>query len=308
MKNWSKYRIKFLKIYKKLLGEFPTKIPFSTKIIEKREYDDYIRKKVIFQSEIKESIFAYLLIPKKSKYYCKQGLPIVICLHQHGGQFGLGKSEIVGRIGNKNQQYGIELVKRGYAVFAADSRCFEERQKYWDGDGIYSHKLLLEGRTLAGMFIWDIKRAIDWIETNKEIDSNRIGVIGHSMGAMQALILAPLEERIKVVVASCGVKVLKIAFLRGDSFPWIYQIPGFLKIGDLPLLYSMIAPRPLLLLGRNLDKISTLEEQRIVKKEVMKIYKSLEKREYFSYYLEDGGHDFSYTMRERAYKWLEKWL
>ena len=88
-----------------------------------------------------------------------------------------------------------------------------------------------------------------------------------------------------------------------------YLYEGYkFKIGDLPLLYSMIAPRPLLLLGRNLDKISTLEEQRIVKKEVMKIYKSLEKREYFSYYLEDGGHDFSYTMRERAYKWLEKWL
>ncbi|MFH1824866.1 MAG: alpha/beta fold hydrolase [Candidatus Firestonebacteria bacterium] len=297
---------RFLKIYKKLLGKFPSKVPFLTRIIERKEYDDYIREKVIFQSEIKESIFAYFLIPKKSYY--QEGLPVVICLHQHGGHFALGKSEIVGRIGNKNQQYGLELVKRGYAVFAADSRCFEERQKFWDGDGIYSHRLLLEGKTLAGMFIWDIKRAIDWLESRKEINPNRIGLIGHSMGAMQALILTPLEKRIKVVMASCGAKVLKIAFLRGDDIPWSYQIPGFMKTGDLPLLYSMIAPKPFLLLGRSSDKVSTLEEQKVVKKEVMKIYKCLGKEECFSYYLEDGGHAFSFTMRERAYKWLKKWL
>ena len=294
----------FLKTYKKLLGKSPAKVALDAKIVETRYYPDYIREKVIYKVEKDEEVPAYFLIPKN----VKKPVPAVVVMHQHGGQFGLGKSEVVGRIGLKNQQYAVELVKQGYAVLAADSRCFEERMKYWDGDGIYTAKMLLSGRTMAGMQIWDVSRAVDFLETRTEVDPSRIGIIGHSMGCMQTLNSTPLEKRIKVAVASCGAKVLEVCFKRGDGIPASYQIPGLMQYGDLPDIYSLIAPRPLLILGKRSDKVSTLDEIKVVKEAVSKRYKASGKANKFKVFLEDGGHDFSPTLRAEAYKWLKKWL
>lgn len=53
--------------------------------------------------------------------------------HQHAGNFGLGKSEVVGLAGDPDQGYARELAEAGFLTFAPDAIGFEERN--WSPDG-----------------------------------------------------------------------------------------------------------------------------------------------------------------------------
>lgn len=46
----------------------------------------------------------------------------------------------------------------------------------------------------------DVKRAIDWVETQKNLDSNNIGVFGISLGGIKSALIAALDNRIKAAV------------------------------------------------------------------------------------------------------------
>jgi dienelactone hydrolase len=50
----------------------------------------------------------------------------------------------------------------------------------------------------------DLGRSIDYLETRADIDRNRIGYMGVSMGAQWGVILAAIEERLKLLVLLDG--------------------------------------------------------------------------------------------------------
>ncbi len=57
-----------------------------------------------------------------------------------------------------------------------------------------------EINTLFHQTVLDNKRAIDWLETWREVDASRLGVFGVSMGAIKGALLTPLEPRIDASV------------------------------------------------------------------------------------------------------------
>jgi dienelactone hydrolase len=303
--EFEKAREQLLVLYRQCLGDMPEQVDLRPKTLASEKRDGYRRELVEYTVEKDEApVRAYVCIPDK----IRPGAPSVVCLHQHGGQFGLGKSEQVGRIGSPHQQQALELAQRGFLTIAADSRCFEERMKYWDGDGIYGMGLLIKGATLAGRFVWDIQREIDYLITRPEMNKDLIGLIGHSMGSMQATITVPLEPRIKAAVSSQGVKLYSGMLERGDTFPMAYILPGFHRHADLDALIASFAPRPLLLTGRNQDSVSHLPDQVKIEKRVQAIYDLYGASSKFRYIREDGGHQFGPTQRPVAYEWLEQHL
>ena len=52
--------------------------------------------------------------------------------------------------------------------------------------------------------LYDAMRAVDVLESLPQVDRNRIGAVGHSLGAKETLYLAAFDERVKVAVASEG--------------------------------------------------------------------------------------------------------
>lgn len=52
--------------------------------------------------------------------------------------------------------------------------------------------------------IFNHRRCVDFLSALKFVDANRIGVIGHSLGGHNAIFLAAFDERLKVIVSSCG--------------------------------------------------------------------------------------------------------
>jgi dienelactone hydrolase len=294
-----------LEFYSPCLGELPQRVELKPRTVTSEQRDGYRRDLVEYTVEKDEPpVRAYVCVPDK----IRPNSPSIVCLHQHGGQFALGKSQQVGRIGSPHQHQALDLARRGYVTISADSRCFEERTKYWDGDGIYGMSLLIKGATLAGRFIWDIQREIDYFVSRPEVNPDRLGIIGHSMGAMQTQILLPLEPRIKVAVASQGAKLYAGMLERGDTFPQVFILPGFYRFADLDALLAVFAPKPLLLTGRNQDSVSHLPDQKKVEQRLKAIYNLHGAPGNFKYVREDGGHQFSPTLRQAAYEWFDQHL
>ena len=52
--------------------------------------------------------------------------------------------------------------------------------------------------------IWNNMRAIDLLQTLPEVDGQRIGCIGHSLGGHNAMFTAAFDTRIQALVSSCG--------------------------------------------------------------------------------------------------------
>jgi len=63
---------------------------------------------------------------------------------------------------------------------------------------------LSSGYTPAGVEVWNAMRAIDYLETRKEVDVSRIGITGISGGGAVSWYAAAADERIAVAVPVCG--------------------------------------------------------------------------------------------------------
>ena len=85
--------------------------------------------------------------------------------------------------------------------------------------GIAGRPCFLLGKTLAHYRIWDAIRALDYLESQPDVDKTRLGMFGHSGGGMMTLLTAPLEDRLRAVMSCCAVTSFYHkfrAFLPGD--------------------------------------------------------------------------------------------
>ena len=114
-------------------------------------------------------------------------LPAVICLH------GTGQSK-EGLLA----EYGETLARRGYIVVVPDIRTFGERED----DYVFRAEVeILEGRSLWGLMVWDTLRIADYLRTRPDVDPERLGIVGHSLGGHTAQAAGSLDDGIAAAVA-----------------------------------------------------------------------------------------------------------
>src|SRR6185295_10497391 len=196
-----------------LLGTVPEgPPPLAPEQIERVDLGDVVREKVTYAVEPGERVPAFLFVPKTGT----GPFPAVLCHHQHGGQFEVGKDGPAGLGSTDDQHYAIELARRGYVTIAPDALAFGERQDP-------AHKLegasyerfealhrITEGKSLQGKYVWDARRALDYLETRTEVDPSRVGMIGHSLGGQETLFTTAADTRIRAAVSSCGFGSLRV--------------------------------------------------------------------------------------------------
>lgn len=290
------------------LGGFPERAPLDARTVERVEEARYIREKLWFWSEPNEPVPAYLLLPKNVPLPA----PAVLCLHQHAGQFHLGKSEPAGLAGDPDMAYGRELAERGYVVIIPDFKSFEERRDSILEGARFEHYLasraLVEGHTLQRRHLWDLVRALDYLAERPEVDTTRVGCLGHSLGGQEAFMLLATDERVRAGVVNCGVATVQSFFDRKITHNLSWYLPGYLTLGDTPALIDLIAPRPLYLLAGTQDRIFPLHGVQAIIDQAVERYRAYNQEAAFSATLFDGGHVFPAGNRERAYAWLDRWL
>ncbi len=299
------------------LKKFPL-MPESLDIsyVDLWDFHSFNLHKIQYCVEPTLSIFAYLLVPKN----LKSRVPGILALHDHNDEYKAGKSETIGLVQNPEYTkleavlpdpnhitpkshsqfaYAKNLCERGFVVLAPDFIGFEEYRDvsdYYDEPGfirgfeeMLSSKYLLYGSCLMAKHLHDLYVAVSVLTSVKQVEPEKIGVIGHSLGGEMASILAAFDNRIKAGAVSCGFVSYEAFEKSGRMETAEAIIPNFrADKHDFNFFLNMIPPTPFLLTHDARDSAHLSTE---VKKN-LKIFEH------------NRGHAFPETARERAYEFL----
>ncbi len=281
---------------KNLLGEFPQKTNLNAEVLEEVDCGSYLRQKVAYDAEVGDRVTAYVCVPKN----LAEPTPVIFCHHQHNRQFDIGKSEVVGLMGDPDQAYASELAERGYITFAPDAIAFEERN--WASPGSSEwHELavrLVQGQTLMAKVLHDVMVGLDYLETRPEVDKSKIGFLGHSYGGKMALWVPAFDERVRVSVSNNCCIDYKNSLAHDTGIQMEFCIPGFMQSHDIEDVIAEIKNCSLLIHAGEDDEWSRGYDE-LLPRIYAKGNNNVELKVY------PGGHQFTPEMRENAYLFLE---
>lgn len=108
------------------------------------------------------------------------------------------------------------LREAGFAVFLYDARGHGTS----DSDGFITIRKFAE----------DVIASVDYLESRPDVDTNRIGVVGHSMGGAGAILAASMEPRIRALVSTSAfadpisVTARALRYLRIPRWPFLWLV------------------------------------------------------------------------------------
>ena len=300
------------------LGSFPERVALNPIVGSRIDEGEYSRTLITYEVEAVERVSAWLLIPRGAAP--TNGWPAVLAIHQHDNQYDLGKAEPAGIAGNAMYAYGKELCQRGYVVLCPDLLCFEDRRPAREArqatnvmdDAGYERfeftRRVLSGSCLQTKYLHDLTCAVDLLVSLPGVDQERLGVIGHSLGGLEALWLTWYDERITAAVSSCGFGLLRTLVRDGINHGFAMYVPGILEVCDLDTLVAALAPRAFLLTAGETDLLFPIDGVRAIVEQAQHHYTQEGVPERFQAILFPGGHGFPDDVKAAAYKFLDHWL
>jgi dienelactone hydrolase len=302
--DWARRRAHILSNFQRVAGPMPDearRVPLELKVEAEERLQKYARRTVSFAVEKGDRLPALLLVP----HDLKKKAPAMLCLHQ---TTALGKKEPAG-MGNRNLAYAAELAERGFVTLAPD----------YPGYGDYkidAYSLGYVSATMKG--IWNHRRAVDLLASLPEVDPERIGVIGHSLGGHNSIFVALFEPRIKVVVSSCGFNAFP-KYYGGDLTGWSHKgyMPRIAELYgkdprrmpfDFTELVGALAPRAFFINAPLKDGNFEVSGVRDCVAAAAPVYALLGAPDALGPVYPDVGHDFPPEVRRQAYEFVEQAL
>jgi dienelactone hydrolase len=305
--DWEKRRQHILAGMEQAMGPLPdakTKVPLDVRYVEEERAGRFVRKKLTFAVAKGERVTAYLLIPAERKGKA----PAVLCLHETNGK--LGAKSPAGLGGRENLHYAVHLAERGHVTLAPDYPSFGEYQPFDFGKSGFA-----SGSMKA---IWNNMRAIDLLQSLPEVDPERIGCIGHSLGGHNTMFTAAFDTRIKALVSNCGFTSFP-RYYGGKLKGWtsdrympriatVYELKPEKVPFDFPEVVAALAPRAFLASSPLRDGNFEVSGVKDCIAAAAPVYELLRAKEKLAANYPDCGHDFPPEVRKVAYEWLDKWL
>lgn len=252
------------------MGEFPERdYPLQASVLERTEYKEFMLERVAYTTMESVHVPVMVLIPKEG-----QGpWPAVLACHGHGnGQrdaAGLDEQGWELEEPGIHNRFAVQLVRKGMLVVVPEIMGFGVRRMEaelkanpnYSSCGTLASQLLMYGRTLAGMRVFEAMRALDYMASRPDVDSSRMGVFGFSGGGLIAAFTAGLDERVQAAVL-CG----WTNTFRGSTLAMHHCIdnymPGLLLDAEQPELAGLMAPRALFVESGEQDPIFPVEYTR----------------------------------------------
>jgi neutral ceramidase len=280
--------------------------PLEIEILSEEKTAKYLRRKIRFTAEVGDRVPAWLLIPNDLPVGGKA--PAMLCLHPTGVP---GKDIPAGLSGTPSRHYAHELAERGYVCLVPDYPSF--------GEYPYDFKKQGAHRASGSMkAIWNNMRGVDLLQALPEVNKDRIGAIGHSLGGHNAIFTALFDERLKAVVSSCGFTPFhdyyggKVAGWTSDRYmPRIRDVYGndASKIPfDFYEVIAALAPRPFFSNSPLHDSNFEISGVRRAFAKAAEVYALLDAAPNLTLLTPDAPHDFPNAERNAAYEWLDRML
>jgi dienelactone hydrolase len=303
--DWQHRRTTILRAMQDVMGPLPSaekRVALEVRVEEEVDCGDYLRRFLTYAAEPGGRVPAYLLIPKRALQSTNR-FPAVLALHQ---THPLGQRVVVGLGQSTNDEYGVELVRRGYVVLAPAYPLLANYQP--------DLKVLgYESGTMKA--IWDNMRGLDLLDSLPYVRGGRFGAIGHSLGGHNAIYTAVFDERIQAIVSSCGFDSYR-DYKNGDITGWtsVRYMPKLKSFApdrypfDFHELMAALAPRAVFVnapLGDTNFKWRSVDAVASAAREVFTLHgvpKNLRVEH------PDCGHLFPKAQREASYELLDAQL
>ena len=303
--DWEVRRGHILAHMQAVMGPLPAdarKVPPDLRVEAEDTLPKVIRRKVSFAVEKDDRVTGYLLLPRD----LRGKAPAVLCPHQ---TTAIGSGEPAGVGGKPDLHYALELAERGYVALAPDYPNF----------GRYKLDPYARGYASATMKgVWNHMRAVDLLRSLPEVDPDRIGCIGHSLGGHNTLFLAAFDPRIRAAVTSCGFTSFP-KYMRGDPTGWTHK--GYMpriaaEYGkdparvpfDFPEVVAAIAPRGVFVSAPVRDDNFDVGGVRDCVAAAAPVYRLLGAADALEAVYPEAGHEFPADARRRAYAALDRHL
>jgi pimeloyl-ACP methyl ester carboxylesterase len=289
-----------------LLGELPARDrPIHATVLAEENKPTYWLERLLLDLNGVELVPAYFIRPKGTH----GRLPTVLYQHAHGGDWSIGKEELVsGRSALCDPPYAEALAAQGCAALCIDHWNFGGRQR--GSESALFKEMLWNGRVLWGWMVYDSIRSLDYLTTRHDVDAERIATLGMSMGSTMSWWLAALDERIRATVDLCCLTdfqaLIEAQGLDGHGI--YYYVPGLLKKFTTSSINVLIAPRPHLSLAGNQDALTPSAGLDRIDRDLTEMYASLGRSDVWRLHREDVGHQETPTMRRASLEFLQKWL
>ncbi|MEO7675780.1 MAG: alpha/beta fold hydrolase [Verrucomicrobiota bacterium] len=303
-RDWEKRRAEILRSMQEVMGPLPGKekrCPLDVEVFEEADCGTYIRRLINYSSEPNSRVPAYLLIPKKV-LRSKARARAILCLHPTDAQ--IGHKNVVGLGGKGDRNYASELAERGFVVLAPAYPHLAN----------YAPDLKALGYRSGTMkAIWDNMRGIDLLEALPFVKRGGVVAIGHSLGGHNSIYTAAFDQRIKVIVSSCGFDSF-LDYMGGNIKGWTSEryMPGLLNypLAEIPFdfheVIAVLAPRPLFVnapLGDSNFKWQSVDR---VTESARAIYRIFGASNRLVVKHPDGAHDFPEVVRAEAFQFIEE--
>jgi cephalosporin-C deacetylase-like acetyl esterase len=327
LEDWIARRGQYRKQLLEMLGlePLPPRTELKPVITGKVEREEFVVEKLHFQSMPGLYVTGNMYLPKK----IERPLPTILYVCGHAVVKKDGVS-----FGNKAgyQHHGAWFARNGYACLTIDTLQLGEieglhhgtygvRRKQAtpakEGGKDSTAKAVFDqmwwwncrGYTPAGVEAWNCVRALDYLETRKEVDAERIGVTGRSGGGAYSWWIAAIDERIKAAVPVAGITDLENHVVDGcveGHCDCMYMLNTYRW--DYAQVAALVAPRPLLISNTDKDSIFPLEGVVRLHRKVRDIYRLYGKDGNLGLNITEGPHKDTQELQTHAFVWFNRFL
>jgi dienelactone hydrolase len=248
---------------------------FDVKVLSEEQREGYRARKIEIRLSRYYTVPAYVLIPDGLGPF-----PAINVLHDHGAHLFIGKEKMIHPLAIEDtavikdanewvanlyegQFVGDYLARHGYVVFSADAPMWGERGQAEgarrDRYDMIAGNMMMYGIDLSAYMTYDDLSGTEYLASMPEVDANRIGCMGCSMGAYRAWMLSALSDHIKVGVAICWMvttdEQLSFKYKRTENGGFANCFPGLRRWLDYPHVASLACPKAMLFINGSQDKL-----------------------------------------------------
>ncbi|MDO5553770.1 MAG: hypothetical protein Q4G68_08410 [Planctomycetia bacterium] len=304
--QWQQERKDF---FWKQLGKLWDKTPLNAKITGTLDKEVYRIEKIVFESLPGFYVTATAFIPNAEKYPAPWPGVLEVCGHSDKGK------------AYEPYQKGAALcASNGLFVLIMDPIDQGERIQFCDENGksdsvgVPAHNLIGSsciplGRNTATYEVWDMTRALDYLDSREDVISGNYGVFGCSGGGTQTSYIMALDDRVAVASPSCYICGIynNLTHVLGpqDAEQCLFGQAAFGM--DHADYIIMRAPKPTLLCTVTEDFFN-IEDAWESMRQATRIYTRFHLSEKVAINEVDATHSIPAAAREAIVRWMLRFL
>ncbi|CAN5519394.1 hypothetical protein BH11ARM1_BH11ARM1_11930 [soil metagenome] len=266
------------------LDPLPPRTDLNARVTGTIQCDSYRIEKLRYESRPGFLVTAHLYVPDGEGPW-----PVVLNPHGH---FEFKKST------PWIQARGVSLALAGFAALIVDSP-----GRSWDDNaaneraaqGSHDDWFLCMGAPIQGLYVWDLMRGLDYLESRPEFDTKRLGITGASGGGTASMYAFAVDERITAAVPVCFISSFENSTTDGCL---CNHVSGVLLLGDRNDVVAMRAPAPVMVIGATVDHDFPPEGTKLAFDKLRKSYRNVKAEDKLRLVILESNHDYNRRMRE----------